>query len=638
MKTFCSSLLTLTFALALVSPLPAATFTVMNTADDGPGSLREAIDDANNTAGHDTIAFGLGPGNHTITLSSEALTIEDSLDINGGGRITISGGGTFPHFFIDKPATEVNLDNLTLRDGFPTGESGARGNLSSIYCDDSIALTMTGCMVRDCGDPATIGESNPDSVLKCYGDFVLIDCTVRDNAGDGIQNPSNVVQPGSIVLQRCIVANNTGKGAQSSFSLKAQDCLFTGNGTGVFSSGGASDSLLIAANCTFVGNEHGIWRQFSGSHDNLLTNCTFTGNDYGLYHTSANSSDVDVQNCLIAGNNVADVSGGWFSSLGNNLIGKGVADVDRFDPVGFVDGVNGDQVGSPSAPIDPHLDPLGNYGGPTPTVPLLAPSPAIDAGNSAAITAPPFDGPPFKDQNGDPRFQGTTVDIGAVEFQTVFIMDNASDAVPAPAGSLREKVGLANAAGNAAILFDPLVFSTPTTINLVDELNVTAPDVAVHGLSDQRVRLDAGNTSRIMSIDTGLMDGLVGLRNLTLTNGDAGASSGGGLWIDGMAWVVIECCTFVSNKCGLDGGGIYSESEGTLTPPIPPLDRDNLDATRQRCHCNWHQNRALKAYHLRARNPRSNPLSARVGASRTRRPHLPCTAHHSDSASPSRRQ
>ena len=40
----------------------SATFSVTTTADDGAGSLREAITDANNTAGPDTIEFNIPEG------------------------------------------------------------------------------------------------------------------------------------------------------------------------------------------------------------------------------------------------------------------------------------------------------------------------------------------------------------------------------------------------------------------------------------------------------------------------------------------------------------------------------------------------------------------------------------------------
>ena len=56
--------------------LAAATFTVTNTNDSGPGSLRQAIIDANANPGLDTISFNIaGSGVHTIVpLSTMAIT------------------------------------------------------------------------------------------------------------------------------------------------------------------------------------------------------------------------------------------------------------------------------------------------------------------------------------------------------------------------------------------------------------------------------------------------------------------------------------------------------------------------------------------------------------------------------------
>lgn len=56
----------------------AAPFTVINTNDSGPGSLRQAILDANATPGADTIAFNLpGPGVHTISPLSPLPPLTD---------------------------------------------------------------------------------------------------------------------------------------------------------------------------------------------------------------------------------------------------------------------------------------------------------------------------------------------------------------------------------------------------------------------------------------------------------------------------------------------------------------------------------------------------------------------------------
>ena len=58
--------------LALEERVVPATFTVVNNLDSGTGSLRQAIIDANTTAGNDTIdfAFATGTSPYTITLAS----------------------------------------------------------------------------------------------------------------------------------------------------------------------------------------------------------------------------------------------------------------------------------------------------------------------------------------------------------------------------------------------------------------------------------------------------------------------------------------------------------------------------------------------------------------------------------------
>jgi len=62
---------------------------------------------------------------------------------------------------------------------------------------------------------------------------------------------------------------------------------------------------------------------------------------------------------------------------------------------------------------DVKLAPLGDYGGPTPTMSPLADSPAIDAGSDIAATGI------TTDQRGGPRISGDHVDIGAVELQLI---------------------------------------------------------------------------------------------------------------------------------------------------------------------------------------------------------------------------
>jgi hypothetical protein len=91
-----------------------------------------------------------------------------------------------------------------------------------------------------------------------------------------------------------------------------------------------------------------------------------------------------------------------------NLIGDGTG------MTGLSNGVNGNLVGSASDPIDPLLNELDNFGGPTRTHALLVASPALNAGDSKQLGVP--------DQRGVIRTGG--VNIGAYQARaTAFVLD-----------------------------------------------------------------------------------------------------------------------------------------------------------------------------------------------------------------------
>src|SRR5436305_357762 len=71
---------------AVLCALPAfaATFAVSNTNDSGRGSLRQAILDANNSTGTDTISFNIGGGGvHTIAPVTPLPQITDPVVVDG---------------------------------------------------------------------------------------------------------------------------------------------------------------------------------------------------------------------------------------------------------------------------------------------------------------------------------------------------------------------------------------------------------------------------------------------------------------------------------------------------------------------------------------------------------------------------
>lgn len=78
----------LTFAAV---PVLAATFTVTNTNDSGPGSLRQAMLDARAAVGNDTIVFAIGSGHQVIRPLSPLPVVTDYLFIDGSTQPGYAG-------------------------------------------------------------------------------------------------------------------------------------------------------------------------------------------------------------------------------------------------------------------------------------------------------------------------------------------------------------------------------------------------------------------------------------------------------------------------------------------------------------------------------------------------------------------
>lgn len=107
-----------------------ATFTVINTNDSGPGSLRQAILDANASSGKDKIVFGL-PGPGLIFPVTELPLVTDPVSIDGttqpgytGTPLIVLFGGFGPSgslaYGLDIQAGKSEVSGLAIG-GFQTG-------------------------------------------------------------------------------------------------------------------------------------------------------------------------------------------------------------------------------------------------------------------------------------------------------------------------------------------------------------------------------------------------------------------------------------------------------------------------------------------------------------------------------------
>ncbi|HEX9000675.1 MAG TPA: choice-of-anchor Q domain-containing protein, partial [Blastocatellia bacterium] len=355
---------------------------VTTSADNGAGSLRQAITDAAGAAGDDTITFAASLNNMTITLASEIriATANGSITINGPGAnlLTIDGGPGTNRVFSIEAGTPVTLNDVTLTGGNGTGTSfGGNGFGGAIFVRNAnTTFNLNRCRVT--------GNTAPNSgggLLSTINAVVNISDSSFDNntaagAGGGLQNES-----ATMTVRNTTISGNT-----------ANSSDFGGGGIRQTSTG-----TLTLTNAT-------------------LTNNTAVGDGGGLRHSSGT---VTVRNTIIAGNtdalggNAPDIFGTFVSS-GFNLIGDGGGGT------GFTHGVNSDQVGTAAVVLNPLLAFLANNGGPTPTHALLLNSPALDKGQSSGSATDQRGLPRPVDLSGLPAAaNGDNSDIGAVEAQSL---------------------------------------------------------------------------------------------------------------------------------------------------------------------------------------------------------------------------
>lgn len=335
----------------LIFPL-AAHGTIVTTATDedngslgsGTGiSLREAV--KYSTAG-ETITFAPGLSGQTIRLTLGQITINQSLTIDGSA---LPAGLTL--------SADRTGNGKTSDDTYAILLTG--GNLML----DSLTLTGANC-----------GESSGCITIKRSSNFTLTldHCTLTRNAG---YHASALYQSGSPTL--------------STSAITIRNSTFSGNSVV------KGAAVLGVSNCNLT-----------------IHNSTFSQNSAAAISYSTNSSltTLSISNSTISSNTASSRTGGLdldysnspFTIYLNNTIcaDNKPANIYNPSPNGTISGSNNLTSG------DPRLAPLGNYGGPTQTMPPLPGSPAIDAGGTTDITT---------DQRGLPRV--SIPDIGAAEYQ-----------------------------------------------------------------------------------------------------------------------------------------------------------------------------------------------------------------------------
>ena len=386
---------------AVAGPAQAADFTVTNLDPDGPGSLRDAINQANATSGPDRVLFQSGLTG-AIDLNDSPgfgytgqIEITDSVDIlgPGAGQLAVSGNAESRIFYIDSAQEgpiSVVIDGLQIRQG-------------NIKYDEQ--GPPVGGDIFNAGENLTISNSVVRTGVAVFGGgifndggLVISDSTLSGNAagvlGGAILSTSYGTDGGAIITGSTISNNSAANQIPFFFSpnlREAGDQKYGGGG--VF-----SDGDLIVLNSTLAGNSTAgqggaILFGQDGPSDGELTvqSATISGNGAGagggIYSyeyiedevpARRAPGDVTIGNSIVAGNEADDTQfghdlGGGPFAVGFSLIG---------DEGGTT--INPTTADSNIFGVDPLLGALAQNGGPTRTMRLNPGSPALDAGRTPA--------------------------------------------------------------------------------------------------------------------------------------------------------------------------------------------------------------------------------------------------------------
>ena len=332
---------------ALFSPLaPAAlastTWYVNGVSGNDSNNCKSPLT-ACQTIGH---AISLASSGDTIRVASaiysEHLTIGISLNVLGAGASTTiidggSSGGTAV-VFVSNAAAYVTFSGLTIQNGSGGGiyNDGILTINNSTVANNRVSCDYSGKGggIYNGGEAVTINKS---TITGNTADSHGYSPPPPPGKGGGIYNHA-----GTLMINNSTVSGND---ATSVFCSLLGCTPVSGSGGGIYNAG-----TLIISNDTFSGNS-----------------AVATGG--GIFNSIGGTAAL--KNSIVADSPTGANCAGTMTSEGYNLSSDSSC---NFTGPGDMNNT------------DPKLGTLGNYGGPTETIPLLSGSPAIDAGNPSGCT------------------------------------------------------------------------------------------------------------------------------------------------------------------------------------------------------------------------------------------------------------
>ena len=307
----------------------ATTYTVTNTLDSGAGSLRQAVDDANNNAGADIIVFDASAAG-TITLTTGEIAIRDAVSIAGLGAVNsiISGNNNSRIFYIyDRAASlTVSISGLTMTDG-STGDAGgailSNGNDLTL---SSVVITGNEANYRGGGVYFNDSEGRNPS-------FTIIDSEISDNTAGNDGGGFSFYNAVEVTITNTVVSGNSsdqqGGGAYlynvgnvsiDSSTFDQNTAVRTGGGLNIYEVGDVTITNTVVSGNT-AGKGGGAF--FYNVGNVSIDSSTFDQNSavtYGGGVHATSSDSFTMTNSTVSGNEAEDGAGLRLDNNGDNLI------------------------------------------------------------------------------------------------------------------------------------------------------------------------------------------------------------------------------------------------------------------------------------------------------------------------------
>jgi len=355
---------------------------VVNTLNDGAGSLRQAIADAE-------------PG--------ETILFETGLD----PRISVNG-----------PLLLTKA--VTIRGPLPPAEIVLDALENNRVFEISVAADVTLQNLR-----LQNGTSSSGGAIQNQGVLLVERCTIEDSTATGSGRGGAIHNIGTLtardsIFQRNHGYNGAGIAADSADGTTIERCTFLQNETTGNSGGAIIGGYLKVINSTFfqntatdasldrVGGAIGLFYPNNEIAFSTISGNSSDGPGGGIY---CNGSDepitLTLRGSLVAGNG-APSGPDLFVGTDCTLTAADNA-ISVADGHGVADGTDGNVVGT-AIPIGEPMD----HGGPTPTMSPDDGVPSIDLVPAADCTNLAGD-PLAADQRGDPRPVGDACDAGSLE-------------------------------------------------------------------------------------------------------------------------------------------------------------------------------------------------------------------------------